>query len=214
LLAAVILRERITPARAAGLALIVAGDLLVGGASLLQAFSGGDVWRGDLLFMSAAFCWSVYSVLARKHGLDAVEATIAVTVFAAVFYLPGYALSAASGFLQSRLAAGAMDGNPVPAGVPGHGFGGDIRHHLHLDDPALRTCALDHDHGPGARPFGAGRSGVPGRASSVEPAGGAGAGHCRHPVRREGCGACCSPIRSCYKIHSASRSQFEGWRLI
>jgi len=104
LLAAMILGERITPARAAGLALIVAGDLLVGGASLLQAFSGGDVWRGDLLFMSAAFCWSVYSVLARKHGLGAVEATIAVTVFAAVFYLPGYALSAASGFLQSRLA--------------------------------------------------------------------------------------------------------------
>ena len=83
LLAAVVLRDRITPLRAAGLALIVAGDLLVGGRSLLHAWGdGGEVWKGDLLFMSAAFCWACYSVLARKHGLDAVRATIALTVFA------------------------------------------------------------------------------------------------------------------------------------
>ena len=104
LLAAVILRDRITPARAAGLALIVTGDALVGGSSLLQAFSGGEVWKGDLLFMTAAFCWSTYSVLARRHALDAVKATIAVTVFAFVTYLPLYALALASGLVQSRLA--------------------------------------------------------------------------------------------------------------
>ena len=77
LLAAWVLRDRITPARALGLALIVAGDLLVGGRSLLHAFEGGEVWKGDLLFMSAAFCWACYSVVARRHGLDAVRATIA-----------------------------------------------------------------------------------------------------------------------------------------
>ena len=44
-------------------------DLLVGGASLLQAFSGGTVWMGDQMFMSAAFCWANYTVLARRHGL-------------------------------------------------------------------------------------------------------------------------------------------------
>lgn len=103
LLAALLLHDRITPARAAGLAFIVAGDLLVGGSSLLQAFSGGSVWKGDLLFMSAAFCWSVYSVLARRHAVDAVRATIAITVFACVAYVPVYALLALTGMVPSRL---------------------------------------------------------------------------------------------------------------
>lgn len=104
LLAAVILHERITPARALGLACIVAGDLLVGGASLLRAFEGGTVWQGDLLFMSAALSWSTYSVLARRYRLDAVRATAAVTVFALFSYLPFYLLLQALGLIQSHLA--------------------------------------------------------------------------------------------------------------
>ncbi len=48
LLAALVLRDRITPGRAFGLALIVAGDLMVA-SSLLHAFEGGEVWKGDLL---------------------------------------------------------------------------------------------------------------------------------------------------------------------
>ena len=87
-----LLGERITPARALGLGLIVAGDLLVGGASLLRAFDGGAVWKGDLLFMAAAMSWAMYSVLARRHALDAVRATIAITVFAFVSYVPLYTL--------------------------------------------------------------------------------------------------------------------------
>lgn len=92
LLAALVLRDRITPARAAGLALIVLGDLLVGGYSLLHAFDGGSVWKGDLLFMSAAFCWACYSVVARRYALDAVRATVAITVFAFLTFVPVYAL--------------------------------------------------------------------------------------------------------------------------
>ncbi len=92
LLAVLVLHDRITPARALGLALIVLGDLLVGGASLLQAFDGGAVWQGDLLFMVAALCWAAYSVLARHHALDAVRATIAITAFAFVTYVPIYLL--------------------------------------------------------------------------------------------------------------------------
>ena len=104
LLAALLLRDRITPLRAAGLALIVAGDLLVGGRSLLAAFSGTDVWKGDLLFMSAAACWATYSVLARRHAVDAVHATIAITAFACLVYLPAYALLVALGAVTSHLA--------------------------------------------------------------------------------------------------------------
>ena len=104
LLAALVLRDRITPVRATGLVLIVAGDLLVGGSSLLQAFSGGEVWKGDLLFMGAAFCWACYAILVRRHGLDAVRATIAITVFAVFSYLPIYALGVGLGMLTSHLA--------------------------------------------------------------------------------------------------------------
>lgn len=105
LLAAWLLRERITPARALGLALIVGGDLLVGGVSLLRAFDGGAIWKGDLLFMAAACCWSVYSVLARRFGLEAVRATAAITVFAALTYVPVYAALVLAGAVPSRLAA-------------------------------------------------------------------------------------------------------------
>ena len=105
LLAALVLRDPITPARALGLACIVVGDLVVGGASLLQAFNGGSVWKGDVIFMSAAFCWSVYSVLARKFGLEAVRATIAITAFAFCTYVPLFALLTGVGVLPTRLGA-------------------------------------------------------------------------------------------------------------
>jgi len=104
LLALLVLGTPITPARAVGLACIVGGDLLVGGASLLKAFEGGEVWKGDLLFMTAAMCWSAYSVLARRHGLDAVRATAAITVFALFTYVPVYALLLGLGVLHSQLA--------------------------------------------------------------------------------------------------------------
>lgn len=88
LLAVFILKYRITPLRAAGLALIVAGDLLVGGKSLLAGVAGADVWKGDVLFMTAAACWAAYSVLARRFAVDAVHATMALTAFALVVYVP------------------------------------------------------------------------------------------------------------------------------
>ena len=90
LLAIAVLGERITPVRAFGLALIVCGDLMVGGNSLLHALDGSDVWRGDVLFMAASFTWAIYSVLVRRFALQAVQATIAVTVFAFFAYVPAY----------------------------------------------------------------------------------------------------------------------------
>jgi drug/metabolite transporter (DMT)-like permease len=92
LLALVFLGESITAARATGLALIVVGDLLVGGTSLLHALDGSGVWRGDVLFILAAMVWSVYSVLVRKWALNAVRATIAITMLALLTYVPVYTL--------------------------------------------------------------------------------------------------------------------------
>ena len=102
-LAVWVLGERLMPSRIIGLILIVAGDLLVGGASLLRAFDGGSVWRGDVLFMVAALCWSFYSVLARKFALDAVRATVAITVFAVLTYVPVYSLLVALQAVPSSL---------------------------------------------------------------------------------------------------------------
>jgi len=103
LLALWLLHERVSAARALGLAMIITGDLLVGGASLLSAFEGGEVWKGDLLFMAAASCWATYTVLVRRHGVDAISATMAITAMAFVFFVPAYVIGVASGLLPSRL---------------------------------------------------------------------------------------------------------------
>ena len=93
LLAWWVLREQIAATRAVGLLCIVLGDLLVGGASLLKVFDEGEIWKGDLLFIAAALSWSSYIILVRRHGLDAVRATMAITVFACVTYVPVFVLA-------------------------------------------------------------------------------------------------------------------------
>ena len=103
ILAILVLKERVTRTRAIGLLCILGGGLSVGGASLLKAFDGGDVWIGDLLFMSAASCWAAYGVFVRRQGLDAVHTTVAVTVFSVFTYLPVYARAVALGFIESHL---------------------------------------------------------------------------------------------------------------
>jgi len=103
LLALFMLGDRISWGRALGLALIVGGDVLVGGASLLHAFDGSGVWRGDLLFITAAMAWSVYSVMVRKYALDAVRATIAVSAMAFVVYVPLYTALVISGAVDGHV---------------------------------------------------------------------------------------------------------------
>ena len=103
LLAWWLLGDRITPMRALGLGLIVLGDLLVGGSSLWHAFDGGQVWVGDVLFMLAAMCWATYSVLARHHGLEAVRATIAITTFALVTFVPTYSALVFTGIVSGHV---------------------------------------------------------------------------------------------------------------
>jgi drug/metabolite transporter (DMT)-like permease len=103
LLAVVVLHDHLTRARVMGLACIVLGDLMVGGASLLKAFEGGEVWKGDVMFMCAAFCWACYSVLVRRHALDPVRATIAITAFSCVSFVPAYGWAAYAGWIPTHL---------------------------------------------------------------------------------------------------------------
>lgn len=100
-----LLGERLTGTRVAGLALIVAGDLLVGGHSLLQAFDGAGTWKGDLLFLGAAMSWALYGVLCRRWRVGAVDATLAIAIGCLLTYVPVYALLLATGAIPSGLAA-------------------------------------------------------------------------------------------------------------
>ncbi len=67
-MAAFFLGERPTRRRIAGFAAIVAGVFAITGDSLADI--GAATWRGDLLFMTAAAIWSVYTVAYRRSGLD------------------------------------------------------------------------------------------------------------------------------------------------
>ncbi len=101
--AVLLLGEHLPRARLAGLALIVAGDLLLGGHSLLQAFEGGSTWKGDLLFLCASSCWGLYSVLCRRWRVGAVDATFAIAIGSLASYVPLYGLGVAAGVLPSGL---------------------------------------------------------------------------------------------------------------
>ena len=107
LLSVLLLGEVLNKGRKLGLLLILCGGLLVGGASLLQAYtdsaSGGSVWKGDVLFVCASSCWAFYTVLCRKHKLEAVPTTIAVIVFCAFTYIPIYGLLVGAGAIASKL---------------------------------------------------------------------------------------------------------------
>ena len=105
LLAALLLGERFRRARLAGLAIMVVGDLLIGGASLLQALGGDQTWKGDLLFLGASVSWALYSVLCRRWRLDAVPATCAIAIGCLASYVPLYAAAAAAGLVPSQLAS-------------------------------------------------------------------------------------------------------------
>jgi drug/metabolite transporter (DMT)-like permease len=94
LFAMFILNERFTKQRAFGLVLIACGGLLVGGLSLLKAFEGGEVWKGDVLFVCASSSWAMYSVMARKYKVDPVQATVAFTMLTLLCYVPLYGVLA------------------------------------------------------------------------------------------------------------------------
>jgi drug/metabolite transporter (DMT)-like permease len=88
------------------LALIALGAAFVGGTSVLQSMRGGDgIWRGDVLFLCASFCWGSYTVIARKNALAAIPATMAVSVFALFTYVPVYGVLAFTRTIHTQLFA-------------------------------------------------------------------------------------------------------------
>ena len=105
LLSVLVLGERLSPRRYLGLGLLLAGGLTAALFEFILHPAGQLAWIGDLLFLGAAFSWACYAMLLRRHGLNAIDATLAVVVFSAIVFIPIYAVLVASGLLPSRLSA-------------------------------------------------------------------------------------------------------------
>jgi drug/metabolite transporter (DMT)-like permease len=91
-IAFVYLRETVSAAQRAGLALIVAGAVLL---IVANAMSAGDVWTtprllGALLALLAAFMWGVFTVVMRRADLEPLHAAALVSTGSLAIYLPIY----------------------------------------------------------------------------------------------------------------------------
>jgi drug/metabolite transporter (DMT)-like permease len=81
--------ERPTRQRITGLVLIAIG---VSSLALEVFTTNGVTLLGDGLLVGASLCWAMYTVLLRRWRYKPMDATIAVTLLAALLYLPAYAV--------------------------------------------------------------------------------------------------------------------------
>lgn len=85
-----VMGERPSRQRWLGIAVIAAGGV----ALAWGVFQGGSAtWSGDAMFVGASFCWSLYTVLARRWAISPWAVTIHVGMVAALVYLPVYAVA-------------------------------------------------------------------------------------------------------------------------
>ena len=89
MLAAIILRETLTPQKNGGLVLIALGAIMIVWAS------GGTLGTrqniGHFLFLCAGLAWAAYTVAMRQARLDGLHAAAIAAVASLVFYVPIYA---------------------------------------------------------------------------------------------------------------------------
>jgi drug/metabolite transporter (DMT)-like permease len=107
LLAVFVLGDRISPLRVIGLAVIVAGIAVFSFEAMANTPTREGAWIGDLLFVLIAVLWSVFGLLARRWGADAVEVTMA-TCLLSVPLLPLLALVQPVNLLQVPFSAIAL----------------------------------------------------------------------------------------------------------
>lgn len=97
ILAYVMAGERPGRMRLTGLALVLAGIgafswQALSGQSLGHAPAHDSAWIGDLLFVLTAMMWTVFGMLAKRWGADAISVTIA-TCLLSLLFLPVVALA-------------------------------------------------------------------------------------------------------------------------
>ncbi|KPF71646.1 hypothetical protein IP69_05640 [Bosea sp. AAP35] len=91
-LAFAVMGERPGLWRMLGLSLVLAGIAAFGWETFGSSRPQESAWIGDLLFVANAVMWSVFGLLARRWGCDAIDVTIA-TCLLSLLILPVFALT-------------------------------------------------------------------------------------------------------------------------
>jgi drug/metabolite transporter (DMT)-like permease len=102
LLAAIVLKERLTAPKLLGFALIIAGALAIAGVTMAALASRESI--GHAFFVGAAVLWAGYTVALRKAHLEGLHAPAIAAVASLVFYLPFYVVFRGERLLAAPLA--------------------------------------------------------------------------------------------------------------
>jgi drug/metabolite transporter (DMT)-like permease len=89
IIAAVLLKERLSGAHLIGAALVIGGIVLISWQGL-HAAAGADSWIGDVLFFTSAIIWACFTVLVRHWRLHAIRTIAVVSFLSLILMLPGY----------------------------------------------------------------------------------------------------------------------------
>lgn len=87
-LGAVVLGEALTPRKGMGIAVVLAGLVLLSGVEA-GSFTAHAV-LGDAMFLAAGTLWAGFGIVLRKHRLDPLVATAVVSLSALLTYVPAY----------------------------------------------------------------------------------------------------------------------------
>lgn len=99
IMAAVFLGDRITLRKASGIAIVIAGLVVLAG--LNAASFKGLAFVGDVLFVAAGTMWAGFGVILRRYRLDPIRATAVISFFALMTYVPIYLWTTGIGQLSA-----------------------------------------------------------------------------------------------------------------
>lgn len=88
LMSALFLGDRLTLRKIAGIAVVIAGLVLLSGLEL-RSLAGRALW-GDALFIAAGTLWAGFGIVMRKHRLEPLLTTAVISFVALVSYVPIY----------------------------------------------------------------------------------------------------------------------------
>jgi drug/metabolite transporter (DMT)-like permease len=88
LMSAAFLGDRLTLRKAGGIAVVVAGLVVLSGLDI-RSLAGRALW-GDALFIAAGTLWAGFGIVMRKQRIDPLLATAVISFFALVTYVPIY----------------------------------------------------------------------------------------------------------------------------
>jgi drug/metabolite transporter (DMT)-like permease len=91
LMSTAFLGDRLTWRKAVGIAVVVAGLVVLSGLDL-RSLTGRALW-GDVLFIAAGTLWAGFGIMMRKQRIDPLLATAVISFFALVTYVPIYLVS-------------------------------------------------------------------------------------------------------------------------